>query len=66
MERVRTPEPPTPTSTRPMMKTVKFLACAVTSAPTAKKKADVRTMAPGEKIMARRPTSGDMEAMVMR
>jgi hypothetical protein len=66
MLNVNTPAPPTPLNTRPRMKTPKLLARLETSAPNAKKSDETRIMMPGEKIMANLPTSGAMDAMVMR
>jgi hypothetical protein len=66
IDSVITPAPPTPTSTRPRMKTAKLIACDETNAPTVKNNDDARVMTPGEKIMASRPTSGDMDATAMR
>lgn len=66
MASVITPPPPIPDKMRPMMKGRKLCACDVTTAPTEKKNEVNMIMAPGEKIMASRPSSGATDAWLMR
>lgn len=65
-DRVIMPAPAMPVRTLPRMKMLKDLAMAVTMPPAAKKKAMGRDRLRGEKMVARRPTSGERAEVAMR